>query len=141
MNKTVMGTFSIKGVDVSMKKSEAEKKASDILGISQDKIFVIKNDYFEPSEYLFKTTSDKDELEKSISVLVEKFKVLTPDEVITILSQFFVGTEEKNIYDATVIKSLINDDDDNVDSNYDNILSLLSEESILNIRNFLSNNR
>ena len=138
MNKTVMGTFAVKGVDVSLEKGKAEKKASDILGISEDKLFAIKNDYFEPSEYLFRSTSNKDELKNAISVLVEKFKVLTPDDVITILNQFFVGTEEKNVYDATVIKSLIGDDDDNVDGNYDNVLSLLSEESILNIKNFLS---
>jgi hypothetical protein len=136
MNKTVMGTFSVKGVDVLAEKDEAEKKASEILETSKDKLFAIKNDKY---GYLFRTTSDKDKLGKSISAISEKFTIIPPEEVATILNQFFIGKEDKNIYDAAMINKLIKEDGS--EGQFDNILSLLSEESLLNIESFLCNNR
>lgn len=132
MNKTVMGTFSVKDVDASIEKGEAEKKASDILEISKDRLFAIKNDKY---GYLFRTTSDKKKLEESISVISEKFSIIPPEEVATILNQFFIGKEDKNVYDAGMVKSLIKEDGS--DGQFDNVLSLLSEEVLLNIESFL----
>ena len=136
MNKTVMGTFSVKSVDALMDKGEAEKKASDVLEMSKNKLFALKSDRY---GYLFRTTSNKEKLEKSISAISEKFIIIPPEEVATILNQFFIGKEDRNVYDAAMVKALIKEDGS--DGQFDNILSLLSEESLLNIESFLYNNR
>lgn len=132
MNKTVMGTFTVTGVTKDLDKESAEREASKVTGINEDKLHAIKSDIH---GYLFRVTDNKKDINEKLVYIREKFDKMPGDDIVTLVNQFFIGKGERKIYDAGVISELLGE------RKYDNILSLLGEEAIDGIQNYLNDKR
>ncbi len=132
MNKTVMGTFTVRGVTKDLDNKSAEREASKITGINEDKLHAIKSDIH---GHLFRVTSNKKDINEKLVYIREKFDKMVGDDIITLVNQFFIGKGERKIYDAGVISELLGE------RKFDNILSLLGEEAIDGIHNYLNDKR